>query len=188
MKKENKKMAQERRAAERKKQARMKLIRNTVIVVVIVGFFAFMIIYGILDAKKNSSEDTSSDVTTEETTDTSDTGTDTSDTDAKTSYATDTSLVVAEGDTVNIDYSGTIDGFQFDGGTDTGYDLTIGSHTFIDDFEEQLIGHNVGETVEVTVNFPEDYGRSYTDANGEEQSFNGVEAVFTVVINGIYEE
>ena len=99
---------------------------------------------------------------------------------------TETSLEVKEGDTVNIDYSGSIDGYVFQGGTAEGQDLTIGSNTFIDDFEEQLEGHKVGETVEVNVTFPENYGRSYTDDNGETKSFNGAEAVFTVKINGIY--
>ena len=47
-------------------------------------------------------------------------------------------------------------------------------------------GHKVGETVEVNVTFPENYGHSYTDDNGETKSFNGAEAVFTVKINGIY--
>lgn len=92
-----------------------------------------------------------------------------------------------DGDTVNIDYSGSIDGFVFQGGTAQNQNLTIGSHTFIDDFEEQLIGHKIGETVEVNVTFPENYGRSYTDDKGETKSFNGAEAVFSVKINGIYE-
>ena len=100
---------------------------------------------------------------------------------------TDESLTVADGDTVNIDYVGRVDGIAFDGGSGN-YDLVIGSHSFIDDFEEQLIGHHVGESVDVTVSFPEDYNRgSYTDANGESHSLNGAEAVFEVQINGIYE-
>ncbi|MCD8333003.1 MAG: FKBP-type peptidyl-prolyl cis-trans isomerase [Clostridiales bacterium] len=96
------------------------------------------------------------------------------------SYSTDTSLVVADGDTVNIDYTGYIDDVAFDGGsTDgAGTDLVIGSGSYIDDFEEQLIGANVGDTVTVTVTFPEDYGVD---------DLNGQEAVFEVTINGIYE-
>ena len=92
---------------------------------------------------------------------------------------TDTSLVVEDGDTVNIDYVGTVDGVEFSGGNTqgNGADLAIGSHTYIDDFEEQLIGHNVGETVEVIVTFPEDYGK---------EDLNGKEAVFETTINGIY--
>ena len=73
-----------------------------------------------------------------------------------------------------------MDDVAFDGGsTDgNGEDLKIGSGTYIDDFEEQLVGHNVGENVQVTVTFPEDYGV---------EELNGKEAVFDVTINGIYE-
>lgn len=94
-------------------------------------------------------------------------------------YLTDTSLSVAEGDTVNIDYTGYIDGVAFDGGSTDGYgdDLEIGSGDYIDGFEEQLVGHYVGETVEVNVTFPEDYGVD---------ELNGKDAVFEVTINGIY--
>ena len=97
---------------------------------------------------------------------------------ASASYNTDTSLTVADGDTVNIDYTGYVDDVAFDGGsTDgNGADLTIGSGTYIDDFEEQLVGHNVGENVQVTVTFPEDYGV---------EELNGKEAVFDVTINGL---
>ena len=96
------------------------------------------------------------------------------------SYSTDTSLEVKDGDTVNIDYVGKIDGTEFDGGsTDgNGTDLVIGSGTYIDDFEEQLIGAHPGDEVEVTVTFPDDY--SATDLAGKE-------AVFDVTVNGIYE-
>lgn len=83
---------------------------------------------------------------------------------------------VQSGDTANIDYVGTIDGEAFDGGTDTGYDLEIGSGTFIDGFEEQLIGVKVGETVDINVTFPEDYGVD---------SLNGQDAVFEVTVNSI---
>jgi trigger factor len=99
---------------------------------------------------------------------------------SETSLLTDTSLAVEDGDTVNIDYTGYIDDVAFDGGsTDgSGTDLVIGSGSYIDDFEEQLIGHNVGDTVSVEVTFPEDYGVD---------DLNGKDAVFEVTINGIYE-
>ena len=64
-----------------------------------------------------------------------------------------------------FDYSGAVDGVAFTGGTATGYDLTLGSHSFIDGFEDQIIGHNIGDTFDVTVTFPEGYGDS-TDAEG----------------------
>ncbi len=86
---------------------------------------------------------------------------------------------VKDGDTVNIDYTGKVDGKEFEGGSAKGFDLTIGSGTFIDTFEEQLTGHNPGETVEVKVTFPEDY---------QAKDLAGKEAVFTTVINYIGEK
>lgn len=90
-----------------------------------------------------------------------------------------TDRAVKSGDTVNIDYSGTVDGKEFDGGSSQGYDLTIGSKTFIDDFEDQLVGHNPGETVEVKVTFPEDYST---------KDLAGKDAVFATTINYIAEK
>ena len=83
---------------------------------------------------------------------------------------------VEEGDIVNIDYEGKIDGVAFDGGTAQGYDLTIGSGTFIDGFEDGLIGAQSGETLDVNVTFPENY-------QGKEVA--GKDAVFTVTVNSI---
>lgn len=90
---------------------------------------------------------------------------------------TDPALTVADGDEVNIDYVGTVDGEEFEGGNSNGegYDLTIGSGSFVDDFEEQLIGHKVGEDVTVEVTFPETYS----------EELAGRDAVFAVTINGI---
>lgn len=101
-------------------------------------------------------------------------------TEQRTATLPDTSLTVEDGDTVNIDYVGTVDGVEFDGGSTEGMgtDLVIGSGSYIDDFEEQLIGAHPGETVEVNVTFPDDYYS--TDMAGKD-------AVFTVTINGIYE-
>ena len=87
---------------------------------------------------------------------------------------------VKDQDKVNIDYVGTIDGVEFEGGNSqgNGYDLTIGSGSFIDDFEQQLIGYKPGETAVVDVTFPEDY---------QEASLAGKDAQFTVEIHGIYQ-
>ncbi|MCH5255198.1 MAG: FKBP-type peptidyl-prolyl cis-trans isomerase [Lachnospiraceae bacterium] len=92
--------------------------------------------------------------------------------------STDPDVEIADGDEVNIDFVGTVDGVEFDGGNSNGagYDLTIGSGSFIDDFEEQLIGHKAGENVTVEVTFPEDYGN---------EELNGKDASFAVTINGI---
>lgn len=96
------------------------------------------------------------------------------------SYSTDTSLTVKDGDTVNIDYVGKIDGTAFDGGSTNGQgtDLVIGSGSYIDDFEDQLVGAHPGDEVEVTVTFPDDYSAA---------DLAGKEAVFDVTVNGIYE-
>jgi trigger factor len=64
---------------------------------------------------------------------------------------------VAEGDTAVIDFEGFVDGVAFEGGKGENYSLEIGSHSFIDNFEDQLIGHNVDEELEVNVTFPEQY-------------------------------
>lgn len=97
-----------------------------------------------------------------------------------------TGRAAQSGDTVNIDYSGAVDGVAFTGGTATGYDLTLGSHTFIDGFEDQIIGHNIGDTFDVTVTFPEGYGDS-TDAEGNTITLSGKEAVFSVTLNSLSE-
>ena len=96
------------------------------------------------------------------------------------SYSTDTSLTVKDGDTVNIDYVGKIDGTAFDGRSTNGQgtDLEIGSGSYMDDFEDQLVGAHPGDEVEVTVTFPDDYGAA---------DLAGKEAVFDVTVNGIYE-
>ena len=97
-----------------------------------------------------------------------------------------TGRAAQSGDTVNIDYSGAVDGVAFTGGAATGYNLTLGSHTFIDGFEDQIIGHNIGDTFDVTVTFPEGYGDS-TDAEGNTITLSGKEAVFSVTLNSLSE-
>ncbi len=83
---------------------------------------------------------------------------------------------VANGDTAVIDYEGFIDGTAFDGGKGENHSLVIGSHSFIDTFEEQLIGKNSGDEVEVHVTFPEEY---------QAEELAGKAAVFQVKINEI---
>lgn len=70
-----------------------------------------------------------------------------------------TDRAVANGDIANIDFKGYIDDVAFEGGEGTDFDLEIGSHTFIDNFEEQLIGAEIGQEVVVNVTFPENYGK-----------------------------
>jgi trigger factor len=91
-----------------------------------------------------------------------------------------TDRAVKDGDTVNIDYVGSIDGVEFEMGSTNGLgtDVTIGVTKYINDFLEQLIGHTPGETFNVEVTFPNDYGR---------EELNGKDAVFSVTINHIVE-
>lgn len=77
----------------------------------------------------------------------------------KNSRLVDVERNVEDGDIVNIDFKGFVDGEEFEGGNAEGYELTIGSHTFIDNFEEQLVGKALNEEVEVNVTFPEGYSR-----------------------------
>ena len=65
---------------------------------------------------------------------------------------------VQEGDTVNLNYAGTVDGVAFDGGTAENQELVIGSHHFIPGFEEQMVGMNLNEEKDLNVTFPEEYG------------------------------
>ncbi|MCH5151431.1 MAG: trigger factor [Clostridiales bacterium] len=87
-----------------------------------------------------------------------------------------TDRAVQDGDQVNLDYSGKVDGVAFEGGTAEKQTLTIGSHTFIEGFEEQLVGMNIGETRDINVTFPAEY---------HAEELKGKPAVFTVKINGI---
>lgn len=77
--------------------------------------------------------------------------------------------VAADGDTVVIDFVGSVDGVEFDGGKGENFSLGLGSGQFIPGFEEQLVGHGAGETVNVVVTFPEDY--QATDLAGKEATF-----------------
>ena len=98
-----------------------------------------------------------------------------------------TDRAAADGDTVNIDYAGSVDGVAFSGGTYSGYSLTLGSGTFIDGFEDQIVGHTPGETFDVTVTFPEGYSDS-TDSEGNTVVLSGKKAVFSVTLNYISEK
>ena len=83
---------------------------------------------------------------------------------------------VQEGDTVNLDYAGTVDGVAFAGGTAEKQTLKIGSHQFIEGFEEQMIGMNIGEEKDLQVRFPDEY---------HAEELKGKDAVFHVKVNGI---
>ena len=82
------------------------------------------------------------------------------------------------GDTVNIDYVGTVDGVEFDGGSTkgAGTEITLGSSGYVSGFDDQIVGHTPGETFDVKVTFPENYGK---------EALNGKPAVFKTTLNYI---
>lgn len=88
---------------------------------------------------------------------------------------------IETGNKINLDYVGSIDGVEFEGGSSNGegYDLEIGSGAFIPGFEDALIGHKVGENFDIDVTFPTDYSAA---------DLAGKASVFNVTINGIYED
>ena len=87
-----------------------------------------------------------------------------------------TDRAAQNGDIVNIDFVGTVDGVKFDGGEAEGFDLTLGSGQFIPGFEDQVVGMNIGETKDVNVTFPENY---------QAENLKGKAAVFAVKLNAI---
>ena len=96
---------------------------------------------------------------------------------ARANYPVEVDQAAKEGDTVNIDYVGKIDGEEFDGGSDQGADLKLGSGKFIDGFEDGLIGARKGETRTLNLTFPEDYT----------QDLAGKAVEFTVTVNAVKE-
>ena len=80
------------------------------------------------------------------------------------------------GDIADIDFDGYVDDKQFDGGKAEGYTITLGSHSFIGDFEEQICGHNIGDEFDVNVTFPEDY---------HAEELKGKPAVFKCKLNDL---
>lgn len=171
MKKENKELARKQRAEKRRKEEWMKKGKRAVMIGVPLILVLILIIWAAAASQESKGGDSGSVSDTEQTA---------ADYEMQPLYNTDTSLVVQDKDTVNIDYIGDVDGIEFVGGNTNGNgaSLTIGSGAYIDDFEEQLIGHSVGETVDVNVTFSENYGN---------EELNGKEAHFSVTINGIYE-
>lgn len=165
MKKENRQLAKARKAQEKKKTRQKQMIKKGLWIVIPILVILLFICLSSTYGNQNSTSTV--------------TAADTDETMTATALNTDTSLVVEDGDMVNIDYVGTIDGVEFSGGNTGGMgtDLTIGSGMYIDDFEDQLIGYHIGDTVKVVVTFPENYGS---------EDLNGKEAIFTTTINGIY--
>ena len=88
-----------------------------------------------------------------------------------------TDRAVQEGDTVDISYVGRMDGVEFEGGSAESYPLTIGSNTFIEGFEDSVIGHEIGDTYDWNGQFPNPYENN--------PDFAGKDVIFTITVNGI---
>ena len=86
---------------------------------------------------------------------------------------------VEDGDIATIDFTGKINGQEFEGGSSTDYPLTIGSGLFLDGFEDSVIGHNIGDTYDWQVKFPDNY---------QNAEYAGKDVVFTITVKGIAEE
>ena len=156
MKKENQQLARARKAQQKKQQAQAAMMKKISIYAIPALICIALMVWALLSTPSSSDKS-----------------------DLIMSLKKDTSLEVVNGDTVNIDYVGSIDGVEFEGGNTKGHgaDLKIGSKTYIDDFEEQLIGAHPGDEVDVYVTFPETYGKA---------ELAGKEALFKVKVNGIY--
>lgn len=191
MDKENKRQAMERRAQERQNQEKKKRVKRVlenwgpvvIIAVVVIGLLVAIITSGMGGDGSGISADSEfgfdfvdEDGNAFEITDWTEIDEDEEWT-ASGELDTTEGTVVADGDTVNIDYVGRHNGETFEGGSSEDEDVTIGAGEYIEGFEEGIAGHAVGETFEMPVTFPEGYG---DDLSGEE-------VVFTVTINGIYQ-
>ncbi len=101
-------------------------------------------------------------------------------------HQTSSKIEAQNGDVVNIDYVGKLDGVAFSGGTAQGALLELGSGTFIDGFEDQLIGVEQAQQKTITVTFPSQYGSVYID--GEEVDLSNQNVIFEVGVNHVYRE
>lgn len=202
MKKENKQMARQRRAMEREKEAKkQKLVRMLTYWGPITLAFVVLIVLIIAIAtsdRSGSTADGDSDgvISVEDGGDTDDgdaigwddsevvlydEDSETDENDGTIALITDESIEAKLGDTVNIDFTGYVDGEEFAGGSTNGagYDLELGSGSFIDGFEDGIVGHKVGETFDLNLAFPDPYP--------SDTSLSGKDVVFTTTLNGIYE-
>lgn len=145
MKKENRKLAQEKRAAERAQAAEQQKRKKQLTIAIPVVIVLLLVIVLIADTFRSSDSENGSETE-----------------NVSSTFQTDTSLTVADGDMVYIDSVGTIDGVEFEGGNTQGGGAypVIGSGSYIDDFEQQLIGSHPGDVVDVEVTFPDDYGQA----------------------------
>ena len=190
MNKENKKIAQERRAQEREKQQK-KNRRKEILAnwgpIVIIGVAVVVLVVAIVTSGGSDADEVEegSEIgftyidengNAMEVTDWTEVDEEEKE-EEENELDTTAGTVVEDGDMVNIDYAGYLDGEAFEGGTAEDEDVTVGAGEYIPGFEEGLIGHAVGESFDMPVTFPD----GYSDELG------GKEVVFKVTINGIYQ-
>lgn len=173
MKKENKELAKAKKAKQRAKATRKKNLAKVlgtwvpaVLIVAVIALIVFAIVTS-GETNKTANDDATSEIQTES---------------EQKEMILDriAGTVVNSGDKINLDYVGTVDGVEFDGGSTQGMgtDLVLGSGSYIDGFEDAIIGHEVGEEFDINVTFPEKYSAELA----------GKDAVFHITINGIYKE
>lgn len=172
MKKENRKAAQARRAAEREAAAK-RAKRNDIlkwvapaIVIAILVIALLAALFGRSTRNAQTADETAASESVQPSAE-------------STTLDTTEGLEAQDGDLVNIDYVGYLDGVAFDGGSTNGNgaDLKLGSHTYIEGFEEGIVGHKVGETFDLNLTFPENYHSA---------DLAGKAVVFATTLNGIY--
>ena len=180
MNKQNKKIAQEKRRIEREKAEKkakvVNLLKFWVPVVVVI-----VLIWAVATSGGSSSKGTDDKQAASQTTESQ--ASETQSSDSQTEAATlntEVDTVAENGDKVNIDYTGYMDGEKFEGGSTDGQgtDLVLGSGSYIDGFEDGVVGHKVGETFDLNLKFPDDY-----KVNTE---LAGKDVTFEVTLNGVY--
>ena len=174
MNKQNKKIAQEKRRIEREKAEKKAKVVNLLkfwVPVVAVVVVVIVLIWAVATSGGSSSKGTDGTQAASQTTESQ----------ASETQSSDSQTEAAEnGDKVNIDYTGYMDGEKFEGGSTDGQgtDLVLGSGSYIDGFEDGVVGHKVGETFDLNLKFPDDY-----KVNTE---LAGKDVTFEVTLNGVY--
>ena len=181
MNKQNKKIAQEKRRIEREKAEKKAKVVNLLKFWVPVVAVVVIVIVLIWTSGGSSSKGTDGTEAASQTTESQ--ASETQSSDSQTEAATlntETDTVAENGDKVNIDYTGYMDGEKFEGGSTDGQgtDLVLGSGSYIDGFEDGVVGHKVGETFDLNLKFPDDY-KTNTELAGKDVTFE-------VTLNGVY--
>ena len=184
MNKQNKKIAQEKRRIEREKAEKKVKVVNQLkfwVPIVAVVVVVIVLIWAVATSGGSSSNSTAGTEAASQATESQASETQSSDSQTKAATLnTEADTVAENGDKVNIDYTGYMDGEKFEGGSTEGQgtDLVLGSGSYIDGFEDGVVGHKVGETFDLNLKFPDDYKLNIELA--------GKDVTFEVTLNGVY--